>query len=146
MELASIEELVEKYLNAETSLQEEATLRDYFSSDNVAPHLEEYQVMFSYFQFSKDETYTKTIQLESKNTKRKNLKWLSVAASVVLLVSVYVGVTKYNEYKENERLEEKYAQVENALKMLSANLNKGKSAFNNLYAYENTVNKIFKAK
>lgn len=146
MELASIEKLVEKYLNAETSLQEEATLRDYFSSDNVAPHLEEYQVMFSYFQFSKDETYTKTIQLESKNTKRKNLKWLSVAASVVLLVSVYVGVTKYNEYKENERLEEKYAQVENALKMLSTNLNKGKSAFNNLYAYENTVNKIFKAK
>lgn len=142
MELASIEKLVEKYLNAETSVQEETNLRNYFLSDNVAPHLEEYKLMFSYFQLNKDETYTKTIQLKPENTKRKNLKWLSVAASVVLLVSVYVGKTKYDEYV----IEQKYAQVENALKMLSTNLNKGKSAFNNLYAYENTVNKIFKAK
>lgn len=146
MELASIEKLVGKYLNAETSVQEENTLREYFLSDNVAPHLEEYKLMFSYFQFSKDETYTKTIELKPKNAKRKSLKWLSVAASVVLLVSVYVGKTKYDEHLENERIAKKYAQVENALKMLSTNLNKGKSAFNNLYAYENTVNKIFKAK
>ncbi len=146
MELASIEKLVGKYLNAETTVQEETTLREYFLSGNVAPHLEEYKLMFSYFEFSKDETYTKTIELKPKNTKRKNLKWLSVAASVVLLVSVYVGKTKYDEHLENQRLAEKYAQVENALKMLSTNLNKGKSAFNNLYAYENTVNKIFKAK
>lgn len=146
MELASIEKLVEKYLNAETSVQEESTLRDYFLSDSVAPHLEEYKLMFSYFQFSKDETYTKTIELKPKTAKRKNLKWLSVAASVALLVSVYVGVDKYNQHLENQRIAEKYAQVENALRMISTNLNKGKSAFNNLYAYENTVNKIFKAK
>ncbi|MDT7831829.1 hypothetical protein RQM59_05520 [Flavobacteriaceae bacterium S356] len=142
MELASIEKLVEKYLNAETSVQEETSLRDYFLSDNVAPHLEEYKLMFSYFQLNKDETYTKTIQLKPENTKRKNLKWLSVAASVALLVSVYVGKVEYDKYV----IKQKYAQVENALKMLSTNLNKGKSAFNNLYAYENTVNKIFKAK
>lgn len=146
MELASIEKLVGKYLNAETSVQEETTLREYFLSDNVAPHLEEYKLMFSYFQFSKDETYTKTIELKPKSTKRKNLKWLSVAASVALLVSVYIGKTKYDQHVEDQKIAEKYAQVENALKMLSTNLNKGKSAFNNLYAYENTVNKIFKAK
>ena len=142
MELVNIEKLVEKYLNAETSVQEEATLRDYFLSNDVAPHLEEYQLMFSYFQFSKDETYTKTIQLKPEKAKRKNLKWLSVAASVVLLVSVYIS---YDQYQKNEQ-RKLYAQVENALKMLSTNLNKGKSAFNNLYAYEDTVNKIFKAK
>jgi len=146
MELASIEKLVKKYLNAETSVQEETSLRNYFLSDNVAPHLDEYKLMFSYFQFNKDETYTKTIQLKPENTKRKNLKWLSVAASVVLLVSVYVGKTKYDEYQERVLAEQTFAKVENALKMLSTNLNKGKSAFNNLYAYENTVNKIFKAK
>jgi hypothetical protein len=146
MELASIEKLVEKYLNAETSVQEETTLRDYFLSDNVAPHLEEYQLMFSYFQFSKDETYTKTIELKPEKTKRKNLRWLSVAASVALLVSVYTGYNKYQEYQQRVLAEETFAKAEGYLKMLSNNLNKGKSAFNNLYAYENTVNKIFKAK
>lgn len=146
MELANIEKLVEKYLNAETSLQEEATLRNYFLSDNVAPHLEAYQSMFSYFQFNKGETYTKAIKLKPEKTKRKNLKWLSVAASIALLVSVYLGYDQYEKYQERVLAEETYAKVENALLMLSTNLNKGKSAFNNLYTYENTVNKIFKTK
>ncbi len=139
MELANIEKLVEKYLNAETTLQEEATLKTYFTSGDVAPHLEEYQLMFGYFAKSKDETYTKTIEL---TTKKRNFKWLSVAASVVLLVSVYLG----NQYAEQKKLEQQYAQVENALRMLSTNLKKGDEAFNNLYTYENTVNKIFNAK
>lgn len=146
MELASIEKLVEKYLNAETSVQEEKDLRTYFLSEDVAPHLEEYRLMFSYFQFSKDETYTKAIELKPEKTKRKNLKWLSVAASVVLLVSIYIGKDRYDQYVIDQEIKQKYAQVENALLLLSKNLNKGKSAFNNLYAYENTVNKIFKAK
>ncbi len=42
MELANIEKLVEKYLNAETTLQEERTLKNYFIGGNVAIHLQEY--------------------------------------------------------------------------------------------------------
>jgi len=144
MELASIEKLVEKYENAETTLQEEATLKAYFLSDNVAPHLEEYQMMFTYFQISKDETYTKTIELKTK--KKRNFKWLSVAASVVLLFSVYLGNEKMNEIQERKQAEQTLAEVTNALKMLSGNLKKGNEAFNNLYAYEDSVNKIFKIK
>ena len=104
MELASIEKLVEKYENAETTLQEEATLKAYFLSDNVAPHLEEYQMMFTYFKASKDETFTKTI--EFKTEKKRNFKWLSVAASVVLLFSVYLGNEKMNEIQERKQAEQ----------------------------------------
>ena len=84
MELSKIEQLLEKYLNAETTLQEEATLKNYFLSGNVASHLQEYESMFSYFAISKAETSVKPIQL---NTKKTNWKWLSAAASVVLLFS-----------------------------------------------------------
>jgi len=139
MELANIEKLVEKYLNATTSLQEEETLRNYFLLDNVAPHLQEYQMMFSYFKKSKDEIYTKPIQLKSKKT---NWKWLSVAASVVLLFSVYAG----NEYYQHQKAKKQFAQVKEALKMVSMNLNKGNKAVATLYTYENTVKKIFKTK
>jgi hypothetical protein len=100
--------------------------------------------MFAYFQTSKDETYTKTIEFKTK--KKRNYKWLSVAASVVLLISVYTGIEKYNEYKEFQDAKAKYAQVKDALKMLSGNLKKGNEAFNNLYVYEDTVNKVFKTK
>lgn len=155
MELARIEQLVVKYDNAETTLQEEAILRDYFLSDNVAPHLEEYQMMFAYFQTSQDETFTKT--LEFKQEKRRNYKWLSIAASVVLLFSIYTSgifeiaskgdgetISSLDELTVTQRFH--YDQAEKALKMLSGSLNKGNEAFNNLYAYEDSVNKIFKTK
>ena len=140
MELANIEKLVEKYENAETSLQEETTLKNYFTGGNVAPHLQEYKYMFNYFATVKDETYTKTIQLEPKKSKKRNLKWLSVAASVVLLFSVFIGRDIYQKYK----VEKQYAQVTKALGMLSSNLKKGEQAVANLYVYEDTVNKILK--
>lgn len=144
MELANIEKLVEKYLNAETSLQEETTLRNYFTEGNVAPHLQEYEYMFTYFSTTRDETYTKTIKLESQKSKKRNFKWLSVAASVMLLVSVFVGKQQYDKYQQRKEAEKVYAQVTKGLQMLSKNLRKGEQAVAQLYTYENTVNKILK--
>jgi len=137
MELANIEKLLEKYLNAETTIAEEKKLKAYFSSDFVAPHLVEYQAMFGYFSTSKNERFTKTIQLKSQ---KRNWKWLSVAASLVLLVSVYTGYQK-NQQKEAEKV---YAETKQALDLLSTNLNKGTVAIAQLQHFENTKNKIFK--
>lgn len=139
MELSKIEQLLEKYLNAETTLQEEATLKNYFLSGNVASHLQEYESMFGYFAFNKAEISVKPIQL---NTKKTNWKWLSVAASVVLLFSVYMG----NSYVQEQKAKAQYAQVKDVLKMLSTSLNKGNEAIASLYTYEDTVKKIFKTK
>lgn len=144
MELASIEKLVEKYLNAETSLQEEATLKNYFLEGNVAPHLQEYEYLFNYFAIAKDETFTKTIKLEPKKSKKRNLKWLSVAASVVLLLSVFVGKYKYDENQQRKEAQRIYAQVSKGLELLSSNLQKGENAVATLHTYKNTVNKILK--
>lgn len=137
MELANIEKILKKYLDGETSLQEEATLKTYFLSENVAPEHEEYIPLFLYFKSSKEDTFTKTIQLNSKKT---NWKWLSVAASVALLVSLYFGKQIQNKHEADKQ----FAQVSKALKLLSTNLKKGEAAIANLYVYENTVNKILK--
>lgn len=133
MELANIEKIVKKYLNAETTLQEEQMLHDYFTSNNVAPHLQEYSMMFSYFKQSKDETYTKTIQLKPKKTK-KNWKWLSVAASVVLLFSIFMGNEEYKKYQQRKQ----FAQIKETLQLISSNLNRGNQA---LYAVSNNLKK-----
>ncbi|TDQ25476.1 hypothetical protein [Tenacibaculum caenipelagi] len=133
MELANIEKLLDKYLDAETTLQEEQVLQEYFTSNDVAPHLQEYSMMFGYFKQSKDETFTKTIQLKPERTK-KNWKWLSVAASVVLLFSVFMGNEEYKKYQQRKQ----FAQIKEALQLVSVNLNKGNDA---LYAVSNNLKK-----
>ena len=140
MELANIEELVEKYLNAETSLQEEVTLKNYFKEGVIAPHLQEYESLFCYFANTKEEIFTKTIQLETKKPRGKKLKWLSVAASVAVLVSVFIGSQEYEKYQQ----EKTFAQVSYALNMLSLNFKKGERAIAKVQTYENTINTILK--
>ena len=69
-----------------------------------------------------------------------NWKWLSVAASIVLLVSVYTGYQN-NQQKKAERI---YAETKQAFELLSTNLNKGTVAIAQLQHFEDTKNKIFK--
>ncbi|MDG1397411.1 MAG: hypothetical protein P8P88_03405 [Polaribacter sp.] len=140
MELANIEKLVEKYLEAETTLQEETTLRNYFKEGDVAPHLQEYAFMFNYFTTTKDETYTRTIKLEPKQSKKRNYKWLSVAASIMLLLSVFIGKNEYDRYKAKQT----YAQITKGLQLLSENLKKGENAVAQLYINESKVNNALK--
>ncbi|TXD51774.1 MULTISPECIES: hypothetical protein [unclassified Polaribacter] len=144
MELANIEKLVEKYENAETTLQEEATLKNYFTKEDVAPHLQEYMYLFSYFELAKDETYTKTVKLKPTKSKTRNLKWLSVAAAVALLISVFIGKHQYDEHQQRKKAALIYAQVSKGLKLLSTNLKKGEQAVATLYAYQSKANKALK--
>jgi hypothetical protein len=141
MELTKIEKLIEKYENAETTLQEENVLKDYFSKDSIAPHLEQYKAMFNYFSIAKSETLTKPIVLSKT---KKNYKWLSIAASITLLFSVYIGQQEYKKVQEKKKAMEIYAQVSESLKLLSTNLKKGENAVATLYTYENTAKKILK--
>ena len=49
MELNNIERLLEKYEEGQTTLQEEAQLKHYFTTETVAPHLEVYRTIFVYY-------------------------------------------------------------------------------------------------
>lgn len=134
MELANIEKLLDRYLDAETTLQEENTLRNYFTTGNVAPHLQEYGMMFGYFKENKSETFTQTIQLKSEKPRKKSWKWLSVAASVALLVSIFIGKQEYDKHLQRKQ----FAQIKEALQQVSFNLNRGNDE---LYAVSDNLNK-----
>ena len=135
MELANIDKLVEKYLNAETTLQDEKTLRTYFKEAVVPTHLQEYAYLFSYFANTKDETFSQTIKLESKKSKKSTVKWLSIAASILLLFGIFIGEQAYKRHQAKKQFE----QISKGLRLLSLNLKKGEVAVSSLYVYENTV-------
>jgi flagellar motility protein MotE (MotC chaperone) len=144
MELANIEELVEKYLDATTTLQEEATLKKYFTGDNVAIHLQEYTSLFNYFAIAKEEQFKKTINLATKKSKKRNSPWFSAAAAVALLVGLFFGKQQYDENEQRKEAQRIYVQVSKGLTLLSSNLKKGEQAVAVLYAYENTINEKLK--
>ena len=85
MEFNKIEDILEKYFQGETTIAEENQLKEYFSSPNVAQHLKQYKPMFGYFSQVKEQKSTQTIPLK---TKKRNVAWLSIAASAVVLLGI----------------------------------------------------------
>lgn len=131
MVLNNIEQLLEKYENGETTLQEEQQLKDYFSKETVAPHLEVYKSMFGYFLVNQQEQFTKQLPLNTK--KSFNYKWLSVAAVAVLMVSVFFSKPfAKDELTITKADREDYKNAKEALALVSKQLNKGVSQVNYL--------------
>jgi hypothetical protein len=162
MVLDNIDKLLEKYDNGETTLQEEQQLKNYFSKETVAPHLEVYKPMFVYFLQTKKERFTKTIPLQSKKTYTL-YKWISVAAIAILMFAVYtqvgnqpVGLSDlsqdefmaYNQTVEAFNLLaskfNKGTESMDALTLMSASIEKGTENVSYLGEFSNTTNKIFK--
>lgn len=128
MRAQEIDILIKKYLDAETTLAEEAILRDYFNNNDVEEHLLPYKAMFAYFEIK--ETYQKPI------TKRR-FGWIRVAASIVLLIGMYFG----NEYQKEQQ------EIENAkyaFNLLGENFNKGTQSISYLGEFNKATNIIFK--
>jgi hypothetical protein len=161
MVLNNIEKLLEKYENGETSLKEEQQLKNYFSQETVAPHLEMYKPMFAYFLVSQQEQFTKDVPLNTK--KSLSYKWIAVAAVAVLMLGFYFkspAVSAYNEYAYGTYTEpeDAFNEVTKSLAMISNHFNKGTSTVGYLNEYEkgastlgylneieNTTNIIFKS-
>ncbi|MCI4443735.1 MAG: hypothetical protein JHC39_09565 [Lentimicrobium sp.] len=148
MESNKIETLLEKYFRGETSIAEENQLRDYFSSPNVSPNLEQYKPIFGYLALAKEQNFEQEIVLKSK---KRNLAWLSIAASVVVLLGI--GTYSYFNYyniNQNQDLgtyddpEIAFRETQKALSMLSTHLNTGIESVQYVQEYENSKNLIFK--
>jgi hypothetical protein len=160
MVLNSIEKLLEKYDNGETTLKEEQQLQAYFAQDEVAPHLESYKVMFQYFNKTKQEHYTKDVPLKPRTYRL--YRWISVAAVAVLMLTVFTqfdGKKSLNDLNSEELLA--YNQTMEALNLVSSKFNQGATSLdaltiagsqfekgaeqvNYISQFSTTTNKIFK--
>jgi hypothetical protein len=148
MELDRIKIQIEKYFRSETSIAEENELRDYFSSSDVAPSLEQYKPIFGYLDLEKEPKFDQEILLKSRN---RNWLWLSVMASVVVLLGIGAfGYFNYYNPEQDQNLgtyddpEVAFKETQKALTRLSTNLNTGFESMQYIKEYENSKNLIFK--
>lgn len=146
MELTNIRELVEKYWNGDTTLEEEELLRDYLANEEVPADLKKDAALFRYYQaqttFRKlddqfDEKITRHIQ------RKQAPKWwityrpmLRVAAAVVMVIVATVLIktewldtppesaqVSVEDTYEDPRLA--YEQTKEALLLVSSLMNEG---------------------
>ena len=140
MELDRIEKLLEKYLNASTSITEEKELRTYFSQESIPTHLEQYAPMFQYFSMAKEERFTKQVPIPiNVRTRRDYFMWVSVAAVAVLMFGIYFG----KEYQKQKEIDYAYSETKKALNLLADNFSRGTEKVAYLNEFENTKQKIY---
>ena len=147
MEFNKMEALLEKYFEGETSIAEENELKNYFSSPDVAPDLEQYKPLFGYFADAKKENFEKNVPLIPRKQK---VAWLSIAASIAVLIGIgsyaYFNIDKEKENKElgtYEDPKEALEATQKALAMLSNHVNTGVEGIQYIKVYEVTKNKVF---
>lgn len=148
MELSKIEQLLDKYFEGKTTLQEENDLKKYFSQAFVPTHLEQYKAMFTYFSQSKEEKMETEIKLPKENKKIIWYKYVGIAAILVVSFTIIQLYPTKNEIKltqaEQKEAQRAFNETKKAFQLISKNLNKGNNAIAYLDEFESTKNKIFK--
>lgn len=146
MEWNKIEILLEKYFEGETTSMDEKELRNYFSSPNVLPHLEQYKPLFGYFSNATTQKFTPEIPLQSK---KRKVAWLSIAASVVIMLGISTYMYFDTKVADQDlgtynNPEVALKETQKALAMLSTHVNTGIVSVNYIQEYEDSKQLIFK--
>ena len=164
MNTSEIEVLLEKYYEGETSLAEEQLLRDFFLQKDVPAHLKSHQPLFTFFArerpkeiSSEDFEHSITIKIQAENIgtgvipaqPKPGRLWYytGIAATILLLVSLFYtyqhdifNPRKSNKMTANTTLA--YADANEALRVVSVNLNTGLKQVARLQMVDNAMKKI----
>ncbi|HPS63863.1 MAG TPA: hypothetical protein PLK82_12425 [Bacteroidales bacterium] len=146
MNTREIEEILARYFDGESTLAEEGKLREFFSGDEVPPHLEPYRPLFAFFTDENREEPASpgfeqrlTAALESHGAgkvvvmqphRHRILFISSIAATVLLLIGIFftlrtgrVDLTAFS--KPDPEVERAWNDTRGALLLLSGNFNHG---------------------
>ncbi|MCF6213441.1 MAG: hypothetical protein L3J45_05380 [Flavobacteriaceae bacterium] len=141
MESINIEKLIEKYFEGNTSLEDEANLRKFFTTQEVPVHLEAYQDLFGYFKTKRLETFEKQVLPTKKNV--FTFRGLSIAASIALLIGFFI-LNPFTKEPSKEELVKNYQTAQQALDLISESLNKGAFAMAQLEEFDRAKEMVFK--
>lgn len=138
MDYNRIKELLERYWEGETSLEEEAQLTAYFQQETIPAELERFRALFQFFGTEKTKvSQRKTTVLPRPVVSSRKTRWmrrLAVAASIVAVATI--GLVQYNNqwgtpstnvlaedtYKDPDLA---YQEAKAALLLVAKKLNKG---------------------
>jgi hypothetical protein len=162
MDSKHIEQLLEKYWNAETSLEEEQELRAYFGGSSVADSLKETAVLFRYFESEKkksvEESFEKSVTNEIEQRQGgKIIKMISlvqiarIAAGVLVVVvaGYFIREEVRKAYPEEIAVTDTYndpklafEETKKALMMISKSFGRAKTETGKIKMFNEAEKKI----
>ena len=134
-----IEELVEKYWETETTLEEERELKALLRTTDG---FEDEKALFGIVDDFKTEMPQRLQFPTEKPARTIRMQWLGWAASVAMLAgSIWI----WQDYEQKKQEELAYQQVMEALALIQNNLSKGQEQMQPLndLKYLNTTNQLF---
>jgi hypothetical protein len=160
-----IHKLIDKYFEAETTVEDEGLLKEYFAQDEVHSSLKQYKMLFNVYNKAASVQYLKELSLPKvegkiikmdsgkfENKKVIKLSWLKTAAAAACIGIVSFFVLKNNQAEqvttsiiaankarhiEAQTPEEALEMTKAALAMVSKNYRKGE---NQLFESMKTMN------
>lgn len=164
MDYKRIEQLLDKYWECETSIDEENELREFFSHQEVPDQWKETALLFQYFNeeckqkslgMDFDESVLHTINNPPSAAKQGKLvqlfnRYARVAAVLLILVAVSFVVTRTLQKQQQkvvladtyESPEDAFEETKKALLMISKNIGKGKEQAMKLTKFSKAEEKI----
>jgi hypothetical protein len=160
MNFKEIEDLLEKFYEGGTTREEELWLRDFFTREEVPPHLSDHAGLFLYYEEAgkeklSDPEFENRVLAEiddtpviQKYSTRKQFLFLTGIAATILLLGGLIYTFRNDVFlrstKNSKDLEIAYLQTKNALAMVSANFNSGLDQTKKLGNFQTGLNEVQK--
>ncbi|WP_019038396.1 hypothetical protein [Psychroflexus tropicus] len=136
-----IRHLLQLYEEGESSLEQEKELKAYFSSGHYDEAFKEYALLFQFFEAESGTQHPGEVVLPKQKSR---FSWMNIAASICIII----GALWFYQYQvEQEKLAEArvaFEKTQNALNLISLNMNKGLEKLEYVEVFSEKKNEILK--
>ena len=139
----AIQALLEKYLEGQTSLEEETLLQRYFN-DAENPIDPEWEWARDVFLYAHNEQQLKVSLAEPSTRRSSGISWMRIAASFALLIVTFFGVHRLQEDYQERKMQAAYAETKKAFELISKQFQHAQEPVAYLDYMGQTTKKIFK--
>jgi hypothetical protein len=158
MEIKEVKQLLQRYFNGESTIEEERKLEAYFQSGKIAPELEEYAGFFGGISALakgavdnsiENEVMDYILENEAEEKSKYRRMWKTVTGIAASIIIVVGGLLLYQGQQSNyedtfDNPEVAYAVAENALEYMSAKYNQGTAGLSNFDKLKNSTKPLQK--
>lgn len=143
-----INELIEKYFEGNTSLEEEKELKRFFNREEVPPHPEKYR---KYFGMIEEERGQQAGEIDFSNfsksscgKKYRRIRNGRIAAVIVLLFGIGFMLTNRDSRPDDEEVRKAFEQTKIALSYAGNHFNKGMAQAQDMKYFPQAMGEIEK--